>query len=250
MPHRVFSLEEVAGYLHLGEDDVRALVRDGDIPCEMRGNRPVFRATEIDAWASQRILGMEADRVAAYHARTQPAASVASPPASELAALVQESFIAPALSSRTKASVLRDLAGLASQTGLVHDPKALVESLVERETLCSTGLPGGLAIPHPRHHHPWLFERSFLIVGRTVQAIPFGSPDRKPTDLFFLLCGQDDRLHLRILARLCMLAQKTPLLENLRVAADAEEMLDALLTAEREALAAESSPRRPKGKPL
>ena len=31
MPHRVFSIEEVASYLHLDEDDVRTLVRDGAV---------------------------------------------------------------------------------------------------------------------------------------------------------------------------------------------------------------------------
>ncbi len=250
MPHCIFSIEEVASYLHLGEDDVRALVRDGDIPCEMRGNRPVFRPAEIDAWASQRILGMEADRVAAYHSRTRPPAPADPTGASELSALVRLSCIAPALSSRTKASVLRDLVAVAGQTGLLHDPKTLIDSLLEREALCSTGLPGGLAIPHPRNHHPWLFERSFLIVGRTVQAIPFGSTDRKPTDLFFLLCCQDDRIHLRTLARLCMLSQKTILLENLRAAADAADMLDTLLAAERSALEVIPSSKRLKGKPL
>ena len=250
MPHRVFSIEEVASYLHLDEDDVRTLVRDGDIPFETRGNRPVFRPAEIDAWASHRILGMEGDRVAAYHSRTHPSAPTAPTRASELSALVHSSCIAPALSSRTKASVLRDLVAVAEQTGLLHDSKALIDSLIERETLCSTGLPGGLAIPHPRHHHPWLFERSFLIIGRTLQAVQFGSPDHKPTDLFFLLCCQDDRLHLRSLARICMLAQKTPLLENLRTAESASEMIEVLLAAERTALDAPPSSKRLKGKPL
>ncbi|MCC7518946.1 MAG: PTS sugar transporter subunit IIA [Verrucomicrobiae bacterium] len=245
MPHRILNLDEVADYLHLACEDVRALVRDGDIPHEMRGGRPVFRRVEMDAWASRRILGLEADRVAAYHARTRATANAAG-----LTALVEEAFIAPALASRTKASVLRDLVALADRNGLVHDSKALVASLVEREALCSTGLPGGLAIPHPRHHHPWLFGRSFVVIGRCVQALPFGAADRRPTDLFFLLGCQDDRLHLRTLARLCLLAQKTLLLEGLRAADDASAMRAALLDAEHAALQLEPPAKRPKGKPL
>jgi excisionase family DNA binding protein len=246
MPHRIFSLEEVAEYLHLGAEDVRALARDGDIPHEKRGSRLVFPRAAVDAWASQRILGMGSERVAAYHSRARAPSAAAH----GLAGLVEDAFMAPALAPRTKASALRDLAAVAERTGLVHDPKALVESLVEREALCSTGLPGGLAIPHPRHHHPWLFARSFLVVGRCAQAIPFGSPDRRPTDLLFLLCCQDDRLHLRTLARLCLLAQQTPLLENLRAAPDGPAMREALLAAEREALAAAPPSRPPKGRPL
>lgn len=244
MPHRVLQLDEVAAHLHLSAEDVRRLVRDGEIPHEIRGGRPIFRRIEIDAWASQRILGMEADRVAAYHSRTP------STVADRLADLLDDSLILPALTSRTKASVLRDLAAAVERAGLVHEPKVLIESLVERENLCSTGLPGGLAIPHPRHHHPWLFARSFLVVGRCVQAIPFGSPDRRPTDLFFLLGCQEDRLHLRTLARLCLLAQQTALLETLRAAADAAAMRAAILAAEREALAAAAPAKTPKGRLL
>lgn len=244
MPHRIFQLDEVAEHLHLTTEDVRRLVRDGEIPHEMRGGRPVFRRVDIDAWASQRILGMEADRVVTYHSRAPSAVAF------HLADLVEDPLILPALTSRTKASVLRDLAAAADRAGLVHDPKLFVESLIEREGLCSTALPGGLAIPHPRHHHPWLFEHSFLLIGRCVQAIPFGAPDRRPTDLFFLLGCQEDRLHLRALARLCLLAQQTALLETLRAAADASAMRAAVLAAEREALAAAAPAKPPKGRPL
>jgi mannitol/fructose-specific phosphotransferase system IIA component (Ntr-type) len=98
-------------------------------------------------------------------------------------------------------------------------------------------VPGGFALPHPRSHDPYLFETSFIVVGRPVQEIHFGAPDSQPTHLFFLLCCQNDRLHLHTLARLCLLAQKTKLLDQLREAPDAETMRNAIITAEQEVLA-------------
>jgi mannitol/fructose-specific phosphotransferase system IIA component (Ntr-type) len=103
---------------------------------------------------------------------------------------------------------------------------------VAREELCSTGLPGGIALLHTRQPEVYLFESSFICLGRTVQPIPFGAPDGQPTDLFFLLAMPDDRLHLHVLARLCLLAQKTPMVEQLRRAAGAEEMHQCLVSSE------------------
>jgi mannitol/fructose-specific phosphotransferase system IIA component (Ntr-type) len=98
-------------------------------------------------------------------------------------------------------------------------------------------VPGGFALPHPRSHEPYLFEVSFLVVGRPIQEIHFGAPDGLPTQLFFLLCCQDDRLHLHTLARLCLIALKTKALDQLRDAADAQTMRDVLMAAEQEILA-------------
>ena len=67
MPHRTFTTEEVARYLHLTPADVERLLKDGAIPHEVRGHRPVFRKSDIDAWASQRILGMQDRPLAEYH---------------------------------------------------------------------------------------------------------------------------------------------------------------------------------------
>jgi mannitol/fructose-specific phosphotransferase system IIA component (Ntr-type) len=58
--------------------------------------------------------------------------------------------------------------------------------------------------------------------------------------MFFLICCQDDRLHLHTLARLCLMAMKTNILQQLIAAPDAQSIRDALLAAEAEILAARS----------
>jgi len=83
-------------------------------------------------------------------------------------------------------------------------------------------------------------EKRFLVdVG--MRELPFpinvlsrSAPDGQPTDLFFLLCFQDDKLHLHTLARLCLMAQKTDLLADLRSAQDGPGLYGVLIAAERE----------------
>ena len=237
MPYRTFGLEEVARYLHLSGADVERLVKDQDIPCERHGPRLVFRKVEIDAWASQRILGLEGRRLAEYHQKSSRETQQLVAHEAIMQEMIQPEFIEPAMTAKTKASVLRQMAALAGKTGRVCDPPSLLEGLEAREELCSTGVPGGLALLHSRNPESYLYEAAFLALGRTIQQIPFGAPDGQPTNLFFLVGCPDDRMHLHTLARLCLMAQKTDLLLDLRQASDAEAMCDCIIAAEQAVLA-------------
>jgi excisionase family DNA binding protein len=237
MPFRTLNIDEVAQYLNLGRADIDRLVKDRDIPFELRGNHVVFRRTEVDAWASQRILGLNARRLADYHLKSSQRTRELLRREAILPEMIRPDTIAPAMTAKTKPSVLRDLAALANRTSMVCDTAELVASLQAREKLCPTAVPGGVAFLHPRHQQPYLFLASFLVLGRTLQPVHFGSPDGRPTDLFFLLCCQDDKLHLHTLARLCMMAQKTELLAQLRAAGDAAALHDCLLAAEQSVIA-------------
>ncbi len=242
MPYQLLSIEAVAEYLHLTAEDVEQRVKNRLIPFEQRGGRIVFRKREIDTWASQRILRLPPPGLAAYHHKSTHSARKTLAYETLLPEMLQAGVIAPAMMAKTRASVLRELVALADKTDQLNDAKELLASLEAREALCSTALPGGLAIPHPRYHDPYLFESSFIVVGRPVQEIHFRAPDGRPTQLFFLVCCRDDRVHLHTLARLCLMAQKTDLLGQLRQAPDAVSMRDALFAAERAVLPEKKAP--------
>ncbi len=232
MPYRIFNVDEVAQYLNMSSTDVQRMVKDGEIPFEKRGDRAVFRRPDIDAWASQRILGLSASRLAEYHNKWAQNPKALLTHETLVSEMLPAENMEAALSSRTRASALRDMVALADRTGLVYDAAELVSTLQAREELCSTAVPGGVAFLHPRASQPYRFDASFVVLGRTIQPIHFGSPDGQPTDLFFLICCQDEKLHLHTLARLCLLAQKSDLLAELRSAPDAEAMHDAIVRAE------------------
>ena len=237
MAHQILSLEEVAEYLHLTQDDIAHRAKANEIPHEQRGHRLVFSKDAIDEWASQRVLSLPDKRLAAYHQKSTHGTREILPHQTLLPQMIEPGFIAPALLAKTKSSILHELVALAETTGRLNDPQSLLASLEAREALCSTGMPGGFALPHPRVPDPYLFASSFIVVGRTLQEIHFGAPDGQPTTLFFLICCQDDRLHLHTLARLCLMARNTKVLDQLRLAPDAPSMREALLAAEAEALA-------------
>jgi len=236
MPYRMFNLAEAAEYLHLTEDKVAELARRGEIPCQRQGTRLVFRHNEIDEWASRRVLEFSGESLSDFHRRSTAKYHDLSRDAAIIPALMKPEWIAPGMACRTKASVIHEMVDLADRTGLLCYRDELRDSLVEREKLCTTALAGGLALLHPRNHEPYMFEDSFVVAGKTVGQVPFGSPDRSTTDIFFLICSQDDRIHLHVLARLCMMCHQTSLLLEMRGTDDPAELHAILVASEQQVI--------------
>ena len=101
--------------------------------------------------SSQRILGMEGPPLAEYHQKSSSGARQIIAQDAIMPEMIRPEFVEPALTAKTKGSVLRQMAALAEKTGLVCDPESLLQGLEAREELCSTGIPGGLALLHSRN---------------------------------------------------------------------------------------------------
>lgn len=89
-------------------------------------------------------------------------------------------------------------ASAAAFTGL--DPRLIVERLIERERLGSTGFGGGVAIPHGKMDG---LDHVTGLVARLANPIDFQAIDGMPVDLVFLLLSPPDAgvEHLKALAR-------------------------------------------------
>ena len=105
--------------------------------------------------------------------------------------------------------------------------REIYESLIARERLGSTGLGNGVAIPHGRVKSAQHVAASFF---RLSKPLPFDAVDGKPVDLLFALavpedCGED---HLKLLAHIAELFSDDELLEELRSATSAGQLLQLL----------------------
>ena len=213
------------------------MAKRGDIPHHRNGAVLVFRKSEIDSWASQRLLALHPESLSEFHKASTATDKFFPNGEAIVPRLFRPAWIIPELHARTKPSVLREMTTLADSTGLVIDANDLLEALEAREKMASTALGGGVALLHPPHQQPYRFDDTFIVLARTLSPIPFGSPDGQATDLFFLICTQDKHAHLHILSRVCMMCHNTSLLLDLREAKDRQEMYDALLQAEQDVIA-------------
>ena len=217
-------------------NDLRHFAQRGEVASVKRGDMYFFEHRELDEWAQRRLMVLNEKTLTAEHKVAMIERRRNDGHDFHVADLLRPETIAPALTAKGRAGVLRDMTDFADSTGLLYDSETLFAELSAREEVASTAAGGGVAFLHPRYHDPYLFQETFLALGRTVRPVFFGSQDGEGTDLFFMICCTDHTLHLHILARLCLLAHGTPLLQELREAPDAETMHAALKKAEDEFL--------------
>lgn len=116
-----------------------------------------------------------------------------------LADLLTTDAVVAALSVPNKKSLFQQLAQLAGKQRQL-DPKLVIERLIERERLGSTGFGGGVAIPHGKIDG---LDRVVGIFAKLATPIDFAAIDDMPVDLVFLLLSPPDAgvEHLKALAR-------------------------------------------------
>ncbi len=128
------------------------------------------------------------------------------------------------LKSQNKKGILEELVvPLASSTGL--NSEDLVRVLMERERLGSTGIGGGIGIPHGKIKD---LESLVLGFGLSRNGINFESIDGEPTHIFFVLITPEDStgLHLKLLARISRILKNDHFKERLLNAADRDELFE------------------------
>ena len=144
----------------------------------------------------------------------------------EIADLISPRSVIPQLRATSKKQVLLELAKRAAAMTGIHE-RTIVDVLIERERLGTTGIGMGIGIPHGRF--PGL-DKLCGIFARLERAVPFEAIDDQPVDLIFLLlapetAGAD---HLKALAQVSRLLRDRPICEKLR-GTDNADALYALL---------------------
>ena len=114
--------------------------------------------------------------------------------------VLQKETILTDLQAKDKKGVLEELVEPVAQiTGISHNE--LVKVLLERERLGSTGIDGGIGIPHGKLK---TLDSLVLGFGLSKKGVNFESMDGRPTHIFFLLFTPENStgLHLKLLARI------------------------------------------------
>jgi PTS system nitrogen regulatory IIA component len=136
--------------------------------------------------------------------------------------VLKKEAIIPELKSRTKKEVLEELVVPVARLTEI-DTDDLVKVLLERERLGSTGIGGGVGIPHGKLRN---LENLIIGFGLSRAGVDFESLDGEPTRIFFLLVTPENStgLHLKLLARISRILKNEPFKDRLLRASDTEEI--------------------------
>jgi PTS system nitrogen regulatory IIA component len=128
---------------------------------------------------------------------------------------LKESHIFLNLKPGDKRQVLEDFVSAIKERKLISDETLILDELLKRESLGSTALEKGIAIPHALIDK---IKEPFLALAVVKGGIDFGAADEKPTFVLILLLGNKSNpgVQLKILAHVCRLVKETDVIEKLK----------------------------------
>ncbi len=136
----------------------------------------------------------------------------------------EDSLYIPELKSTTKDEALSEMVSCLVEAGRIRDGEILMEMLNQRETLGSTGIGRGIAIPHGRS---LAIGRLTILMARSSAGIDFNAMDGKPVHLVFLtVAPPQDRsnLYLPVLGKIVELVKSSRIRKRLMAATSFEEI--------------------------
>ena len=221
----LLTAKQVAEYLQLSQRSIYRLLERGTLPATKIGGQWRFRKAAIDEWIDLHMgqLAPEELREVGRGGRGDEL---------RLGYLIDEANALIPLPVGERASVVQEFVARISFPEPV-DPVLLVERILERESLCSTALPDGVALLHtPRTAPRVLTHHDLVALGRLERPIPFGALDGSLTDTLVLLLARDERHHLALLAKMARLCREPDVQRGLRTLPTARAIIDLVRRAE------------------
>ena len=144
--------------------------------------------------------------------------------------LKKDSIIAN-LAGANKGEILREITDFLQKQGLIKDKETLLNTLMEREKLGSTGIGENVAIPHGKSDE---LSQIITVFGRSLQGVDFESLDQKPVHFVCMVIAPSNSTgqHLKALARISRLFKNQDLREGILELQDANQIYSLLLEAD------------------
>ena len=130
------------------------------------------------------------------------------------------------IKSTKKEDVIKELVDVLVNAGEVEKRhrNRLIDALMTRESLGSTAIGQGIAIPHAKSDS---VEKLVAAFGLSKKGMDFDSLDGEPVYIFFLLLAPQDSAgpHLKALARISRLLKDKYFRDSLRVCEDSKSII-------------------------
>ena len=137
------------------------------------------------------------------------------------------------LSARDKAGAIKEMVERMVEAGTIKkaQAKSVVEALLDREKLGSTGIGRGVAVPHAKHRS---IDRVMGLVGLSRSGVDFGAIDGEPVYVFFLLLSSREQSaeHLQALERIATVLRDDHFPKFLKQAKNKKELAELLAEAD------------------
>ena len=217
------SVKDAAGVLNVSEKTIYRWIKQAVIPAYRINEQYRFNRTELLEWATSRRIQVSPT----IFAEGEPSST----PLPSLLEALKAGGVAYRVSGRDQASVLQSIVEFLQLPEEV-DREFLYKVLLARESLGSTGIGDGIAIPHVRNPVVLHVFKPTVTLCFLENAIDFHAIDGKPVRILFTLISPSVRAHLHLLSRLGFVLRNQAFKDALEREASRDELMQTLSSAE------------------
>ncbi|HNX34672.1 MAG TPA: PTS sugar transporter subunit IIA [Kiritimatiellia bacterium] len=217
------SVKDAATFLNVSDETIYKWVRQNEIPSHTVNEQIRFNRAELLEWATARNVHVSPDLFNAGEACKSSLPT--------LAEALKAGGVAYRVGGEDQPSVLRAIVDLLKLPETV-DREFLYQILLARESLGSTGVGDGVAIPHVRN--PLVLHVSEPVVTLSFLETPinFHAVDGKPVNTLFTLICPTVKIHLHLLSRLGFVLHNPSFKAALKKQVSCDELMSELAAAE------------------
>ncbi len=217
------SVKDAAGVLNVSEKTIYRWIKQSVIPAYRINEQYRFNRTELLEWATSRRIQVSPT----IFAEGEPSST----PLPSLLEALKAGGVAYRVSGGDQASVLQSIVEFLKLPEEV-DREFLYKVLLARESLGSTGIGDGIAIPHVRNPVVLHVFKPTVTLCFLENAIDFHAIDGKPVRILFTLISPSVRAHLHLLSRLGFVLRNQAFKDALQREASRDELMRTLSSAE------------------
>jgi PTS system nitrogen regulatory IIA component len=190
-------VRDAASLLNISEKTIYRWISQGRLPVHRISGQYRFNRNELLEWATAHRVPLSASILQEEHPQDLPG----------LADALRVGGIFYRVCGKDKASVLSEIVSMLPLPGEV-DRDFLLEVLLARESLGSTGIGNGVAIPHVRNPIVLHIPKPMIALFFLEKPVDFAAIDGKPVHTLFTIVSPTIRGHLHLLARLSYALQQ------------------------------------------
>ena len=143
----------------------------------------------------------------------------------DVAEVLKPNRVALTLDAESKEDALRKLTDILYESGALEDKDAFLDDVLKRESISTTGIGNGIAIPHGKSAN---VKETTVAIGRLTKALEWQSVDDNPVEFIVLLAVNDNDktdVHVRLLSQIARKLASEQTCKNLLGAKSADEII-------------------------
>ncbi len=211
------GVRDSARLLNVSEKTIYRWIKQGLLPAYRVHDQYRFNSAELLEWATTQRVSVSPEMFAEPRGEAE---------LEGIASALKEGGIHYAVPGGDKPAILRSAVSL-MPIAAPDDREFLLQLLLARESLGTTAVGRGIAVPHVRSPVVMQVERPTITLCFLAQPVEFGAVDGQPVGTLFTLLSPTVRAHLRMLARLSFALQQADFAEIIRQAAAPDTILAA-----------------------